>query len=120
MRAANESVTGRRATREATLARAARAAREQQTALALETQASHPAHTASHNRTAAVALNHPAEAEVDNILRFPQYSLYKCDNCFKKTGDAVALSESENSSSEEKKPVIHCIRFRTDSPDSIP
>ena len=64
MRAANET------------AQAARVAREQQTGMVLEKHSNHPAHTASHSTTAAaVALELPAEAEVDIVLRFPQYSL---------------------------------------------
>jgi hypothetical protein len=70
--AAVEIATGR-VTLEVTLAQKATVAREQQARVALEGRTA-PDHIATHN-TAAVALEHPAEAEVCIVLRFPQYSL---------------------------------------------
>jgi hypothetical protein len=64
-------------TLEVTLAQQATVAREQQAWVALEEHTA-PDHTATHSTAAAVALEHPAEAEVCMVLRFPQYSLNFC------------------------------------------
>ena len=74
--AANEIATGR-VTLEVTLARKATVAREQRARVALEEHTA-PDHIATHNTAAAVALEHPAEAEVCIVLRFPRYSLNFC------------------------------------------